>query len=910
MDKVRGMRSSEIFSILIVLMTMFASGAIADQPRLVRNMNFVRDFHPGADPVPYERALHFIARSSREDKHRLKAMKFMRELLGSQRYRQLHSWLWLRLADFHAGSGKEALLLRALQRSRSGREKAAVFSALAEYYGDLNQTGVRKLYLQRLTELMEQGVAFPDAADAFRDLGMIQLRELDAFSALRLFLRALEFHAKPEVAGDACLGAAVALGMMNKPYLQKTFLKRALDHAQKWKIKALKIRALSRYSQILMESGEYAEALRIANLSVREERTYGKYVSERDSLFRKGLVLERMGHVSAMVRAMEASVKVALKKRDYDGFLPVITYLADIRIARGEFSKARQLLFQMDDIFAPNHPLYFLYHYLEGRLGQEEKDFARAEAGYSRAVRALRRNLPSFTFNYRSFWKKWLNSLYSRMIRFRLDRFSENGDAEALESAIRLHEEKNELLARCIVFRGSRELSFQREEKRLQNQFNHYLESGSFQLDEAHRRRRLEHLRRQFREIQDLRYEAPRVSSESMSTGLDPQSLRRGLEPQQLIVKYMVLEKKIAVITLGRNCFRFRYLGAPRARITGHISRLVEPLNDFARGQVDYLRVHFDLSLARKLYQYLLEPLEEDLTDVRELIVIPEKELFHLPFDALVTGYPGAAVSSNALFSEYSSAEFLIQRYQVSLAFSMAHVYRRFHRPLPPALELVAFSGPVVPALQDRNLSGHSMWMRYLAPLPSTLTEVKRIARQFPPGKALLFAGEGFTTTNFRRHAPRARIVHLATHYITNLESPWLSGLLFSPDPAEPGSIRLLRANDAQHIPIPAELLVLSACESFDQRILGIQGMTGITAAFSENGVRSALVSMWPVDEFSSQVLPLFYRHYLGLRRASLGLRRAKLEFMQSEALLDNGERVAFAHPFFWSNFQLLRFRR
>ena len=202
------------------------------------------------------------------------------------------------------------------------------------------------------------------------------------------------------------------------------------------------------------------------------------------------------------------------------------------------------------------------------------------------------------------------------------------------------------------------------------------------------------------------------------------------------------------------------------------------------------------------------------------------------------------------------------------------------------------------------------MWTRYLAPLPSTLTEVKNIARQFPPGKALLFAGEGFTIANFRRHAPRARIVHIATHYITNLESPWLSGLLFSPDTSSPGSLRLLRSNDAQHIPIQADLVVLSACESFDQRILGIQGMTGISAAFSENGVRSALVSMWPVDEFSSQVLPLFYRHYLGLRRASLGLRRAKLEFMQSEALLENGERVAFAHPFFWSNFQLLRFRR
>ncbi|HDP95462.1 MAG TPA: CHAT domain-containing protein [Candidatus Aminicenantes bacterium] len=896
-------------AILMAVLTVTNSRLCGENPGVKKRMAFVREFSLSKDPTAYATALQYIGQKAHKEPDRLAAMRFFREILSSRRYHPVHCYAWLELSRFYSGSNREAILLRALQRSPDDYSQAVVLSKLIQFYDQQNQPEVKKLYLQRLVNLAESTRDIPNVAAVFRDLGMMELRKLDAFSALRHFIRALDFPNEPEVVGEVSLGAAVALGMLNKPGLQERFFRRALDNAQKWRMKSLKIRALSRYSQTLLENARNAEAMRLVDMSIREERELGHYVCLRDSLFRRGLILEQLNQLSAMEKSLTEAVESALKNRDYVGLFPVMAYLADALISGKELVKSGDLLRRIDDLFAPYHPHYFLFHYLQGRLAQANNHMVQADAAYTQAVLALRRNLPSFAFGQRSFWRYWLDSLYSRMIRFRLKRFSTNGDAAALENAIRLHEEKNELLARCIVYRGSKELSLQREEEYLQQQFTRIL-ARSKEFNSSERlQEQLHRLRKQIREIRELTIADPPLSMDLDAHKLNLTRFRQYLRPDQVAVKFMLLENQVAVVTLGRKCFRFRYLGSDRDTLIRDIMRLSEPLNDFARGRVDYLRVHFDLPLALSLYKRLLLPLQSDLEGITELIVIPEKELFHLPFDALVSGFVYDGDASAEVFSEYAAAEYLGQRFQLSLAFSLTLLNRRFQKSNPHKMDLVAFSGPLVQNHAHQSFSSEFRFHPPLSPLPSSVTEVHRIARFFSADRIRLFSGEAFTIANFRRQAPGARIVHLATHYIPNLASPWHSGLLFSPDSSDPGGSVLLRANDAQHIPLQAELLVLSACESADQRILGLTGLAGMAAAFSQNGVRSALVSMWPVDEISSRVLPLFYRHYLGHGRASQALRRAKLEFMQSNIQLADGRRMAFAHPFFWSNFQLLRFR-
>lgn len=894
----------------LVAVCYFGPALGGETSGIKENMEFVRVFARTGDVSGYIHALKRIGKDAREMGNRLEALRFFREILSSHRHLPLHVYIRLEMARFHSGPRRESLLLHALHQTRDDHSQAAALHELIRFYDQRSQLDAKKLYLQRLVKISASSPDIPGIAGAYRDLGMMDLRNLDAVSALRSFLRALNHRSEPDVVGEASLGAAVALGMMNKPDLQERYFQRALDYAQRWNLKPLKVRALSRYGQTLLEQENYAEALRIVNLSVAEERKLSHYVCLRDSLFRRGLILERLGSKSQVEASLAESVRIALKHQDLEGLLPVMAFLADTWMQKRQFEKSRELLLRIDDLFAPYHPHYFLFEYLQGRQAQLCGDNERAASAYARAADQLRRHLPSFRFSFHSFWRDWLDTIFSRMIRFRLDRFSASKDPALLESAVRLHEERNDLLAQCIVSLGSRDLALQREEDYLLQHLDRLLKRSLKTRSAERLQEQMQRLRRQYQQMQELRMTAAPLAPAAEPYRLDLDRLRRSLDPQQLIVKFMLLENRIAVVTLGRQCLRFRYLDSFREAVVADVLRLAEPLNDFARGKVDYLRVHFDLPLALSLFRRLLQPVMDDLRDTKEVIVIPDGELFHLPFDALVSGFSPQKQPGAAIFSEYTVAEYLIQRFQFSLAANLSRLQRKFSPMGKPAADLVAFSGPLIPPRKDPGLSADSLLYADISPLPATVAEVGRISRLFAPGRVLTFTGEAFTISNFRRHAPGARILHLATHYIPNLDSPWHSALVFSPDRALKDESFLLRANDAQHIPLQAELLVLSACESSDQRILGIRGLSGMAAAFSANGVRSALVSMWPVDEISSRVLPDFYRQYLLHGHASQALRRAKLEFMQSEIRLSDGKRMSFAHPFFWSNFQLLRFRR
>jgi CHAT domain-containing protein len=64
---------------------------------------------------------------------------------------------------------------------------------------------------------------------------------------------------------------------------------------------------------------------------------------------------------------------------------------------------------------------------------------------------------------------------------------------------------------------------------------------------------------------------------------------------------------------------------------------------------------------------------------------------------------------------------------------------------------------------------------------------------------------------------------------------------------------------------------------------------------------------MWPVDEHSSRLVPLFYRHYKSGKTSAAALRAARLQLMKETAQLENGLKISYAHPFLWANYILYR---
>lgn len=109
-------------------------------------------------------------------------------------------------------------------------------------------------------------------------------------------------------------------------------------------------------------------------------------------------------------------------------------------------------------------------------------------------------------------------------------------------------------------------------------------------------------------------------------------------------------------------------------------------------------------------------------------------------------------------------------------------------------------------------------------------------------------------------------IVHFATHALLNTRHPDLSGILLSlydaNGRAEDG---FLRVNDIYNLNIPADLVVLSVCDSAVGKEVGSEGAANLARAFFYAGSRRVIASLWPVDDRASVAfMREFYRALLG----------------------------------------------
>ncbi|HEY6552965.1 MAG TPA: CHAT domain-containing protein, partial [Vicinamibacteria bacterium] len=148
------------------------------------------------------------------------------------------------------------------------------------------------------------------------------------------------------------------------------------------------------------------------------------------------------------------------------------------------------------------------------------------------------------------------------------------------------------------------------------------------------------------------------------------------------------------------------------------------------------------------------------------------------------------------------------------------------------------------------------------------------------------------------------RFVHFATHGWADTGRPQFSWLLLAPGPSGDPFWRTLEIFNAR---IPAELVVLSACESGLGRIVQGEGLLGLARAFFYAGATSLCASLWSVnDEATAGMMASFYRHLLAEQRDGGGSPLAKAEALRRAQLdlLETGG--AAAHPSFWSPFVLL----
>lgn len=184
--------------------------------------------------------------------------------------------------------------------------------------------------------------------------------------------------------------------------------------------------------------------------------------------------------------------------------------------------------------------------------------------------------------------------------------------------------------------------------------------------------------------------------------------------------------------------------------------------------------------------------------------------------------------------------------------------------------------------------------------LPYSRDEALAIKKVAPPGQTMLaldFKASRATVTN--KELSQYRILHFATHGIVDLENPQLSGIILSlvdeNGTPQDGYIRL---HDIYNLNLPAELVVLSACDTgVGKRIKG-EGLMTLTRGFMYAGAARVVASLWKVEDLATaELMGKFYKEmFTNGRQPADALRAAQLAMSKDKR---------WQSPYYWAGFIL-----
>ena len=176
--------------------------------------------------------------------------------------------------------------------------------------------------------------------------------------------------------------------------------------------------------------------------------------------------------------------------------------------------------------------------------------------------------------------------------------------------------------------------------------------------------------------------------------------------------------------------------------------------------------------------------------------------------------------------------------------------------------------------------------------------EAKAIEAVVPPGQIMMALDfKASRATAISPALSQYRIVHFATHGITDPEHPELSGIILSLVDENGGEQDgYLRLHEIYNLNLPVDLVVISACESGVGKQFKGEGMIALTRGFIYAGAAQVVASLWKVDDAATAALmtELYKEMFTNGKKPAAALRAAQLSISKQKRWRD---------PYFWAGF-------
>ena len=418
-----------------------------------------------------------------------------------------------------------------------------------------------------------------------------------------------------------------------------------------------------------------------------------------------------------------------------------------------------------------------------------------------------------------------------------------------------------------------------------------------------------------------IRKASPAYAALTQPQPLDVKGMQRQLDPDTVLLEYSLGDARSYLWAVTQNSLK-SYELPKREEIQKVAQQVYESLT--ARSVVKSLETpaqrqariaqadtQFQQSSA-ELGRMILAPALADF-GARRLVVVADGALQFVPFAALSLGGSRKnylpLVVDHEIVSLPSASSLAIQRQTLAN-----------RKPAPKGVAVLAdpvfstgdarFSGSQAketsnPSTATNNtriiehLSGGSGQLA-IRRLPFTRQEADQILAVAPAGanfKALDFRANRSIATS--SELSQYRYVHFATHGYLDATRSGLSAIVLSMiDEQGNPQDGFLRTHDIYNLKLPAELVVLSACETGLGKEIRGEGIEGLTRGFMYAGARRVVVSLWNVNDKATAAL--MQRLYSGMLRRNktpaAALRAAQIELLRTPQ---------WQSPYYWAAFVL-----
>lgn len=332
------------------------------------------------------------------------------------------------------------------------------------------------------------------------------------------------------------------------------------------------------------------------------------------------------------------------------------------------------------------------------------------------------------------------------------------------------------------------------------------------------------------------------------------------------LLEYFIGERNLYAFMITREDFKSFSIPITKS-LLADLSNFREELSSLIKG-----KKYKGDSLSFKLYQKLLVPFADYLTNKDHLLIIPDGILTLIPFEVMI--------------KEFEDKRYLINEFTFSYAYSANIKYntqrKETLKDVNAILAFAPFSGPN----EERNY------------LKASRNEIEAIG-----GKMILDSEA--TKARFISTANQYDVIHLATHARENSTEPLNSYINFYANEGDSASAYQLYTHEIYNLTLDkVKMVVLNGCETGSGKIEQGEGAISLARAFSYAGCPNVIMSLWEADDNATALIASDMFRYLkeGFSKDE-ALQKAKIDYLNNDTVDKRFKTPQYwAHLVFWGN--------